>query len=255
MDRWPSGAMPERVDGDGRGPRAPGIGAASREKEGAGVSYEETAPALAGVAVGETRPAEDRAGEGADDRVVRRVRDGDVDAFAELVRRHGGRVGGAVARHIPFGQREEVVQDTWIRAFQSLAGYQIGTRFGDWVTGIAVRASYDFWRQHYRRREVTESALGDGHREWMEAVGASQSEETFREQVRRAEAHDVLQYALGRLSPDDRMVVSLVHLEGLSAQEAAKQLGWSTVNVKVRAHRTRRKMRQAIEDWLGEDAR
>jgi DNA-directed RNA polymerase specialized sigma24 family protein len=51
------------------------------------------------------------------------------------------------------------------------------------------------------------------------------------------------------------MVVNLVHLEGLSAQEASVQLGWSVVNVKVRAHRTRKKMRLAIESWLGEDAR
>jgi len=224
------------------------------------VSYEETAPGLPAIAVGATGPRSARGravpgAEGSDDKVVRRVRDGEVDAFAELVRRHGARVGGTVARHIPFDQREEVVQDTWIRAFQSLGGYQLGTRFGDWVTGIAVRASYDFWRQHYRRREVAESAMGDRHREWVETVGASQSEEIFQEQVRRGEAHEVLQYALARLSPDDRMVVSLVHLEGLSAQEAAIQLGWSAVNVKVRAHRTRRKMRQAIEDWLGEDGR
>lgn len=223
------------------------------------MSYDETLPALGGVAVvvmdlarSEPRP---RDAEGADDGIVRRVRNGDADAFAELVRRHGARVGGTVARHIPFDQRDDVVQDTWTRAYQSLSGYRLGTRFGDWITGIAVRASYDFWRQHYRRREVTESALADRHREWADAVGAALSEETFREQVRRAEAHEVLEYALARLSPEDRMVVSLVHLDGLSAQEAGNQLGWSTVNVKVRAHRTRRKMRQAIVDWLGEESR
>jgi len=222
------------------------------------VPYEEAAPGIADIAVGEPDPraAPARAGyapDGADTAVVRRVLDGEVDAFAELVRRHGVRVGRTVARHIPYQQREEVVQDTWVRAFQSLHGFQLGTRFVDWVTGIAVRASYDYWRQHYRRREVTESALGEGHREWVESVGASQSAEIFGDQVRRAEARELLDYALARVSPEDRMVISLVHLEGLSAEEAARRLGWSAVNVKVRAHRTRRKMRRLIEDWLGQE--
>lgn len=189
-----------------------------------------------------------------DDVVIRRVLGGETDAFEALVRRHAKRVQGAVARHVPYDHREEVVQDTWVRAFQSLNGFQPGTRFGDWLTGIAVRASYDFWRQHYRRREVPESALGDSHREWIEAAGADQSAEEFRAHVQHEEAQEVLQYALAHVSPEDRLVVSLVHLEGLSAQEAAKQLGWSVVNVKVRAHRSRRRMRQALEAWLGEEA-
>jgi RNA polymerase sigma-70 factor (ECF subfamily) len=154
---------------------------------------------------------------------------------------------------VPYDQREEVIQDTWVRAFQSLDGFRRGTRFGDWLTGIAVRASYDFWRQHYRRREVPESALGDSHREWIESAGAAQSAEEFRGVVQRQEAHEVLEYALGQVSAQDRLVVSLVHLEGLSAQEAAKQLGWSVVNVKVRAHRSRRRMREALEAWLGKE--
>jgi RNA polymerase sigma-70 factor (ECF subfamily) len=223
------------------------------------VSYEETLPGLPGMMVGgvglRATPGPAATVEGPDDRVVRKVREGDVDAFGELVRRYSARVNGTVARHVPFDQREEVAQDTWIRAFQSLHGYNLGTRFGDWLTGIAVRASYDYWRQHYRNREVSESTMGESHREWIESVSANQSAETFREQVRRKEAQEVLDYALAQLSPEDRMVVNLVHMEGLSALEASKQLGWSVVNVKVRAHRTRKKMRQAIESWLGEDAR
>jgi len=190
-----------------------------------------------------------------DDETIRRVQGGDVNAFEVLVRRYGERVSRAVGRHVPRDQREEVVQDTWVRAFRSLDGFQPGTRFGDWLTGIAVRASYDYWRQHYRRREVPESTLGDSHREWIEAAGAERSAEEFRAQVRKEEAQEVLRYALEQVSPEDRMLVSLVHLEGLSVREAARQLGMSVVNVKVRAHRSRRRMRQALEDWLGKEER
>jgi RNA polymerase sigma-70 factor (ECF subfamily) len=243
--------------------RTKGAGTAQPPRPGTDAS---TGP-LAGVlpAVATEPPGAPSAGEipgaaaalasAADDLTIRRVKNGDVNAFEELVRRYGTRVGRAVARHVPREQREEVVQDTWVRAFQSLDGFRPGSRFGDWLTGIAVRASYDYWRQHYRRREVPESALGDSHREWIESAGAAQSAEEFRVRVAQEEARELLRYALAQVSAEDRMVVSLVHLEGLSAREAARLLGWTVANVKVRAHRSRRRMRQALENWLEKETR
>jgi RNA polymerase sigma-70 factor (ECF subfamily) len=57
-----------------------------------------------------------------------------------------------------------------------------------------------------------------------------------------------LQWALGRLSPENRLVVTLVHLDGHSIREAAALLGWSMINVKVRAHRARRALRNILEE-------
>lgn len=182
-----------------------------------------------------------------DSDIVLKVLGGDTDAFAALVRRHGPLVQRTVHRHVPRDRAEDVVQESFMRAFQSLAHFAPGTKFPEWLTTIAVRACYDFWRSHYRNREAPESALTEQHRDWAERVTATLSRERFDEEVRRQEAQEVLAYALDRLSPDDRMVVTLVHLEGLSIEEAARQLGWTTVNVKVRAHRSRRRMRRELE--------
>ena len=65
--------------------------------------------------------------------------------------------------------------------------------------------------------------------------------------MRQRETTHLLQWALARLSPENRMVVTLVHLEGYSIREAAELLGWSMVNVKVRAHRARRQLRDILE--------
>ncbi|HUJ75022.1 MAG TPA: sigma-70 family RNA polymerase sigma factor [bacterium] len=197
-----------------------------------------TIPAAAGA------PASDSA-------IVRQVLEGQADGFAVLMRRHGSRVQSVVRRHVPADQMEEMVQDTFVRAYHSLPTFQLDTQFGDWLTGIAVRTCYDYWRRHYRNRELAASTLGDRHRDWAERAAMAQSSEEFEAQARRKETHEVLQYALDRLSAEDRLVVSLVHLEGLSIEQAAQQLGWSQVNVKVRAHRARRKMRKELEALLG----
>jgi RNA polymerase sigma-70 factor (ECF subfamily) len=70
------------------------------------------------------------------------------------------------------------------------------------------------------------------------------------EQTDRAEGKEVLHYALERISAEDRMVLSLVHLEGLPVKEAAELLGWSVVKTKVRAHRARREMRKIIAELM-----
>ena len=65
----------------------------------------------------------------------------------------------------------------------------------------------------------------------------------------------MLQWALSRLSPEHRMVLTLVHLEGYSVREAARLLGWNVVNVKVRAYRARQALRQLfLAEEQGHDA-
>jgi RNA polymerase sigma-70 factor, ECF subfamily len=68
--------------------------------------------------------------------------------------------------------------------------------------------------------------------------------------VRQRDATNLLQRALAQLSPENRMVVDLVHLEGHSVREAAELLGWTVVNVKVRAHRARQQLRKILDTLL-----
>jgi RNA polymerase sigma-70 factor (ECF subfamily) len=187
-----------------------------------------------------------------DSGLVQRVVAGDTEAYAGLVRRHGPLVRRIVARHVPRDQTDDLTQEAFVRTFESLANFQLGTRFPEWLTTITVRACLDFWRGQYRRRETADSRLGESHQEWAERVTAARSQDAFEQETRRGEAREVLDYALAKLSPEDRLAISLVHLEGLSIEEASRQLGWSVANVKVRTHRSRRRMRKTLEELLGD---
>ena len=177
---------------------------------------------------------------------VSRVLSGDANAFGALVGRYQDHVLRIVKRHVPPDQVEETAQDTFVRAYQSLAGFRQAGSFRQWLSAIAVRTCYDFWRRHYRRREVAVSQLTDAHRHWLEQVQAGSAENDWQQMGNRAEARGVLDWALAQLSAEDRMVIELVHLEERSVQEAARLLGWSRANVKVRAFRARKKLHQII---------
>jgi RNA polymerase sigma-70 factor (ECF subfamily) len=78
-------------------------------------------------------------------------------------------------------------------------------------------------------------------------VLAVKSQTQYIEKLRQQEATTLVHWALGQLSPENRMVVTLVHLDGYKMREAADLLGWSVVNVKVRVHRARRQLRRIID--------
>jgi len=186
----------------------------------------------------------------ADRRDADRVLAGDVNAFANLLRRYQAQVIGIVRRHVPPDRVDEIAQDVFVRAYRSLGNFREGDRFRQWLSAIAVRTCYDYWRRRYRRREVAVSQLSEAHRAWLERVGAADAEQAWQALGNRAEARQVLDWALAQLSAEDRMVIELVHLEEQSVQEAARLLGWSVANVKVRAFRARRKMHKMIKERL-----
>lgn len=178
--------------------------------------------------------------------IVKRVLEGEVNAFALLMERYQDYVLAIVKRHAPPNQIEELIQEVFIKAFQSLDGWRQTGRFRSWLSVIAVRTCYDFWRKHYRSRELPMSALSDAHREWLGRALADASETSWQDITRRREAREILDWALDQLSAADRMVLELVYLEGQPAKEAARLLGWTVSNVKVRAFRARRRINKLL---------
>ena len=189
--------------------------------------------------------------ESTDIEIVRRVLGGDVNAFEHLLKKYEDHVLMIANRHIPYAQIEEIAQDVFVRAYQSLPGFKKKSSFKQWLSTIAVRTCYDFWRKAYRSREVPMSTLTEKHRDWVEQVIFEQSNRSFYEDGSQKEAREILDWALDQLTAKDRMVLELVYLEGLSGKEAAGLLGWSVANVKVRSFRSRKKLQKLLAG-LGE---
>lgn len=184
--------------------------------------------------------------------VIDRVLAGDTNAFELLMIKYEGVVLNRVRRHIPDEARQDVLQDVFIRAYRSLGTCRNKDGFGAWLASIAVRTCYDFWRKRYRRKEMAASTLTTAQQGWLDKMSAQQGSDDYQRQLARKEAREVLEWALSRLSPEDRMVLELVHLQELSVKETAQLLDWSVVNVKVRAHRSRKKLKEIIEGLTDE---
>ena len=190
-----------------------------------------------------------------DAEIIDGVLKGEVNAFELLLSRYAKLVASIVRRHIPTGETEDVIQAVFVSVYQALAGLKERDRFQPWLSAIAVRTCYDYWRRRYRSKEVPMSALSQSHQDWLEQVFSQEPHNGSEAQVARKEARELLDWALSRVTAEDRIVLELLYLEERSVKETAALLGWSIPNVKVRAFRSRRKLEKLLRGVLQQQRR
>jgi RNA polymerase sigma-70 factor (ECF subfamily) len=174
-----------------------------------------------------------------DEHLVRATLSGDDEAFAELVRRYKQKVLRLAARLL--NERDElddICQEAFIKAYQSLNKFRGDAPFEHWMTKIAVNVCYDLLRKQRRRRyEVSLDSVAF-------SVGNNPS---CAEDLSGEEAWGVLRSAMSKLHPEERLIITLLNLEEKSVRETALLTGWSEANVKVRAFRARKALKRIME--------
>ena len=181
-----------------------------------------------------------------DAEIIRRVLAGDTNAFEALLIKYQGYVLRLIGRHAPPDCVVELAQEAFIRAFQSLKTIRRKESFKFWLSSVAHRTCYDFWRKRYRSPEVTFSHLSEEQTHRLNRKIREISEEKWVNRKKQKDATELLDWLLGKLKPADRMVMELIYLEGRTVKETAELLGWSTANVKVRTFRIRQKLKRMV---------
>jgi len=167
-----------------------------------------------------------------DHRDVAAARTGDEAAFARLVRRHQPAVAGLLWRFTREpAELEELVQEVFVDAYFGLDGYRGEAPLAHWLSRIATRVGYRFWKKRSRRAAAVPLEDID-----PAAVAAATD-------VDPAEAGDLVQALLARLPPPERLVLTLMYFDGCSTQEIAGRMGWNRAMVKMRAYRARRRLK------------
>jgi len=185
-----------------------------------------------------------------DGEIIRQVIDGNLDAFESIMTRYKDVVLKIVKSHVPYGEIEETTQNAFIRVYQALPSYRGEGGFKQWLSSITVRTCYDYWRKAYRSREIPMSALSEKHEKWLEGVISDKSEISIKDKGAQREARELLDWALSKVSAEDRILLELIYLEGLSGKEAADLLGWTVASVKIRSFRARKKLNKLLSEVM-----
>jgi RNA polymerase sigma-70 factor (ECF subfamily) len=141
-----------------------------------------------------------------------------------------------------------MAQEVFLKAYTELSSYEGRGSFEGWLSRIATNTCLNELRSRKRHPESLVSDLTEDENSWLENLPAAVSVESPERNVIIA---DLTEKVLSKLSPDDRVVLTLMDGEDLSVKEVAELTGWSQANIKVKAFRARRRMRKLLEDLLG----
>ena len=190
--------------------------------------------------------------EPSDHDLVARVRKGEAAAFEKLMRRYNQRIFRS-ARSIlrDEAEAEDVVQETFVRAFRHLEDFEERASVGTWLTRIAVNEALSRLRRSQRFGSL-DSEMNEKEPE-TDSVAANQLGPE--EQASSRELRSVLTAAIDSLPRELRTVFVLRQVEGLSTIETSEALQLSNEATRVRLHRARLALRRSVENQIGTEVR
>lgn len=179
-----------------------------------------------------------------DDLLVKRSRGGDPDAFEELVKRYEGKVYTITYRftgnHADAG---DLAQDAFIRAYQALGSFRGDASFATWLYRIASNVCRDELRRKQRQKKVSlDEVLSQGGGNPF-LVSADMSPQDCLE---KTEIRDLVQRQLTSLPGDQRLILVMREIQGLSYEEIASALDCNLGTVKSRLNRARQALKQKV---------
>ena len=175
--------------------------------------------------------------------LIAAVLQGDVASFEPLVQRYSPRVFATARRYARRDSEvEDIAQEVWLKAFEKLKSFRGEAPFEHWLMRMTVRTCYAFLRGHQRNREASFTDLSESESDWLQKFVTSP--ESGSESADAAKL--LIDRVLEKLSPQARLVITLLEIEDRSVKEIAEITGWSVPLVKVRAFRARSEMRKIL---------
>jgi RNA polymerase sigma-70 factor (ECF subfamily) len=195
-------------------------------------------------------PEDAQSGEIDDSTLVRRAQAEDINAYDQLIRRYQERI-YATVYHMTSNHEDanDLVQDTFIKAYRALKSFKGDSSFYTWVYRIAVNKTINFLKQRKNRVHMSLNDV-DFNAENDPDLVALVSDKTPRRDLGLTELQEKLNGALQKLSEHHRMVVTLHDIQGLSHEEIGKIMDCNVGTVRSRLFYARQQMQAYLSDYL-----
>jgi RNA polymerase sigma-70 factor (ECF subfamily) len=169
-----------------------------------------------------------------------RARDGDPDAYGVVVAAYQARLRAFIAGYVPRAEWvDDLAQQTFVSAYQSLRQFQPGTNFYAWLRGIAYN--------HLRAELERTNRRSRLERDYVLEVSAGELRRRLDEGERDEEAIEALRECVGLLSGSARELVQRYYGEGLALGAIGAKLGRTAESLKVSLFKIRARLKECVE--------
>ena len=184
--------------------------------------------------------------------LIARSQQGDIEAFNQLIERYQQIMYGTAYRIInDYDAASDITQDAFIAAFKSIQTYRGGTSFRAWLLRISSNTAIDYWRSLQRRPATSLDTLTDDHETHpssvLETLASIGPENNPEELILTQELQETIQRGLAQLPVEQRAVVVLYDIQGLSYEEVAQATDTTLGTVRSRISRGRAKLREYLQ--------
>ncbi len=177
--------------------------------------------------------------------LIERARSGDDAAFNQIVLAYRKRVFGTISRLIGRPEDvEDVAQEVFLRLYYSLDQLRAAEVFEPWLYRLTVNAGYDYLRRRKRRHE---SLMADLSEQQLIAADAAAGGKQDADRRQAADVREFVQSLLSEVSEEDRILLTLKEVEGLSLRELEQIYEVNENALKVRLFRARQRVLKAYE--------
>ncbi|MDX2154525.1 MAG: RNA polymerase sigma factor [Bryobacteraceae bacterium] len=177
--------------------------------------------------------------------LVQSAKEGDASAFNAIVSAYRKRILGTIARLIGRPEDvEDVAQEVFLRLYYSLDQLRAPEVFEPWLYRLTVNAAYDYLRRSRRRQESRMADLSEQSVVMADAQAGGKRQE---EELERTRVRELVDELLGAVSTEDRILLTLKEVEGLSLKELEKVYGVNENALKVRLFRARQRVLKAYQ--------
>lgn len=181
-----------------------------------------------------------------DSDMVRGVLEGDATAYRGLVEKYQGRVYGMVYGMVRNREdARDITQEAFVKAYRSIHSFRLESSFYTWIYKIAMNQAIDFLRKR-KRRKASGFDEGIATRDGDGGIADAHNSESPRKALERKQLYAAIMDALERLPEDQRQVVLLRELEGLSYREIAEVVGIPEGTVMSRLFYARKKLQKLL---------
>jgi RNA polymerase sigma factor (sigma-70 family) len=178
-----------------------------------------------------------------DSHYIERVINGDVPAYASLVEKHKNLVFSIALKILNNREdAEEIAQDTFLKAYNSLKSFEKKSKFSTWLYRIAYNAAIS-----KKRKKKMDAVEIDDHIMFNYSTDEISSGV---HQLQESEQMQLIDRALLKLPEEDNLLITLFYKSEHSVEDISYITGLTQSNVKVRLHRIRKKLYQEIQEMI-----
>ncbi len=177
--------------------------------------------------------------------VIESARAGNSEAFNSVVLAYRRRILGTISRLIGHPEDvEDVAQEVFVRLYYSLDQLRTAEVFEPWLYRLTVNASYDYLRRAKRRNEARMADLSEQQVVMADSLAGGKQEQ---EETRKSRVRELVNELFGHVSQEDRLLLTLKEVEGLSLKELGQIYNVNENALKVRLFRARQRVLKAYK--------